>query len=82
MIGRTGGDEFIVVFQSPDKDSCDKAVNELEKMMKEFNEGERMYKLSASYGYAYSGEADNASFDDIFHIADSRMYEMKETHHA
>ncbi len=82
MIGRTGGDEFIVVFQSPDKDSCDKAVNELEKMMKEFNEGERMYKLSASYGYAYSGEADNASFDDIFYIADSRMYEMKETHHA
>ena len=51
-------------------------------MLKDFNTGEKKYKLSASYGYAYSSEANNATFDDVFYIADSRMYQMKETHHA
>lgn len=81
MIGRMGGDEFIVIFEKPSEDVCDKCIKLMEKNIDSFNEKKKeKFTLSASAGYAYSHEAD--SIDDVFYLADSRMYQMKEKHHA
>lgn len=82
LIGRTGGDEFLVAFENPAADVCDKCIRALEKNMDAFNKDHDRFTLSASSGYAYSTEAPNGNFEDIFYLADTRMYEMKETHHA
>lgn len=82
LIGRTGGDEFIVFFKNPGADVCDRCIRSLEDDMEEFNKGKEKFTLSASAGYAYSYEAKTGDFDDVFYLADSRMYQMKEKHHA
>ena len=82
LIGRTGGDEFLVAFEKPAADTCDKCIMELEKYIEEFNSRGNRFTLSVSTGYAYSTEAEGSGYENIFYLADSRMYKMKETHHA
>jgi diguanylate cyclase (GGDEF)-like protein len=82
LIGRTGGDEFMVIYENPSANECDKAIRTLEEYMAEFNQKKEKFTLSASMGYAYSSELSTMGFNDVFYLADSRMYEMKEKHHA
>ncbi len=82
IIGRTGGDEFLVIFDNPAADICDKCIRALEKNLAAFNQKGERFTLSASTGYAYSNELQGGSFEDIYYLADTRMYEMKEKHHA
>lgn len=82
LIGRTGGDEFMIVYENPSEDVCDKAVKSLEEYIDEFNTRGEKFTLSASVGYAYSKELSYPQFNEIFYLADARMYEMKEKHHA
>ncbi len=81
LIGRTGGDEFLVVYESADHDHCEKGLQALYQYMEDFNQTSKHFTLSASSGCAYSTEVSNANIDDVFYLADSRMYKMKETHH-
>ena len=82
LIGRMGGDEFLVVYEKPDAYVCDKSIQMLKENMNEFNKENDIFTLSASAGYAYSYEVDDGNFESVFYLADSRMYEMKEKHHA
>ncbi len=82
LIGRTGGDEFMIIYENPSANECDKAIRTLEEYMAEFNQKGEKFTLSASMGYAYSSELSTRGFNDVFYLADSRMYEMKEKHHA
>ena len=81
LIGRGGGDEFLVIFEKPSADICDKCIRSLEKEIDEFNKKGEKFTLSASAGYAYSYEVENRSMANVFYLADSRMYQMKEKHH-
>ncbi len=81
LIGRTGGDEFLVIFENPEEGICDRCIDKLQKNMQEFNQTGENFTLSASAGYAYSNEG-HGTYDDVFFMADTRMYEMKEKHHA
>ena len=81
LIGRTGGDEFMVIYEKPSANVCDKAIRMLEEYMNEFNQKGSKFTLSASMGYAYSSELGPTGFNNVFYLADSRMYEMKEKHH-
>ena len=81
LIGRTGGDEFVVIFESPTADVCDRAIRSLEEYMQEYNKGNEKFTLSASAGYAYSNELTGAQIEDVYFLADTRMYKMKEAHH-
>ena len=47
----------------------------------DWNHKEQVFKYSASYGYAYSYEVPNGSANEVYMLADSRMYEMKREHH-
>ena len=50
--------------------------------MDEFNQNSaEKFTLSASAGYAYSYEDKDAIMDNVFYLADERMYKMKEEHH-
>lgn len=81
MIGRMGGDEFVVAIENPGPEACSKGIRALEKLIEEFNDTSDNLKLSASSGYAYSTERRMHNMEDVFMLADSRMYEMKEKHH-
>ena len=81
LIGRGGGDEFLVIFEKPDPDICEKCIKKLWKNIDEFNKTGEKFTISASAGYAYSYEAETSHIRDVFYLADSRMYKMKEKHH-
>lgn len=82
LIGRTGGDEFVVVFENPTADVCDKSIRRLEAGMDRFNKSDGTFFLSASCGYAYSYEVNSKEYKDVFYLADQRMYKVKEEHHG
>ncbi len=82
LIGRTGGDEFLVIIEQPDSGICEKMIDDLEKRMDMFNKSQNSISLSASCGFAYSKEVLSGSVQDVFILADKRMYIIKEKHHA
>ncbi len=81
LIGRTGGDEFIVAIENPAPDTCDIMLQNMEERIAEFNKNDKTINLSSSYGYAYSTEVKSKNANDVFMLADSRMYKVKEEHH-
>ncbi len=82
LIGRMGGDEFIVIMTDDNAPGCTKKLHELYAIIDEWNRKEQAFQYSVSYGYAYSYEVPNASAKEVYMLADSRMYEMKKEHHA
>ena len=82
LIGRTGGDEFLIAVENPAPGVCEKMIRDLEVRMDDFNKNNSKINLSASCGLAYSHEVSSRSAADVFNLADSRMYEIKEKHHS
>ncbi|WP_177184131.1 sensor domain-containing diguanylate cyclase [Pseudobutyrivibrio sp. UC1225] len=82
MIARTGGDEFVVVFKNIDEKLCEACVRDLEEKMQKYNAYSKDISLGASVGYAFSKEVPGGRYQDVFTLADQRMYEMKEVHHG
>ncbi len=82
IIARTGGDEFVVVSKRIDCESCEACIQKLQDAMDKFNEYSNDITLSASVGYATSREVDSNKYQDVFSVADLRMYKMKEVHHG
>lgn len=82
LIGRMGGDEFIVILIEEHSLNCTKRIHELYSILEEWNRKEQAFTYSASYGYAYSYEVPSGSAKEVYMLADSRMYEMKREHHG
>ena len=82
LIGRMGGDEFVVIMLGEHASSCTKRIHEFHALMSDWNRKEQIFQYSASYGYAYSYEVPNGSSNEVYMLADSRMYEMKKEHHG
>ena len=81
LIGRSGGDEFTVIFKNPARDICDNCIRVMDEKMAMFNRNAKGFTLSASVGYAFSKEIGAKRYPDVFFLADQRMYKMKEVHH-
>jgi diguanylate cyclase (GGDEF)-like protein len=81
LIGRMGGDEFIVILLEDRTYNLTKRIHELYSIINDWNHKELVFKYSASYGYAYSYEVPNGSANEVYMLADNRMYEMKREHH-
>ena len=82
LIGRTGGDEFLVAIENPSPTTCEKLVDNLNFRIDTFNKTETKFKLSSSCGYAYSNEVNDKDANSVFVLADNRMYAEKQIHHA
>ncbi|WP_029323978.1 GGDEF domain-containing protein [Butyrivibrio sp. AE3004] len=82
LIGRTGGDEFLVAIEQPRPHVCEDMIYDLKSRMEIFNKSEKTINLSASCGFAYSNEANENDANSVFVLADNRMYKEKEAHHA
>ena len=82
ILARTGGDEFVAVFNNADSEVIEKCLSNLNDEMKAFNDKNETFTLSASAGYAFSHEVESKKIHDVFYLADLRMYEMKEAHHG
>ncbi len=82
LIGRTGGDEFLIAIENPDLGICEKMIEDMRRRIDIFNNSQTSINLSASCGFAYSFEVPSGASSDVFILADNRMYKEKEKHHA
>lgn len=75
IIGRFGGDEFLVFMQRCDKEIVERRINEFMKLI---HNGSHYYtyKMSCSSGIVYSSDCDTNS-DKLIIEADAAMYEAK-----
>lgn len=80
LIGRMGGDEFIVILMEDRALGVTKRIHELYALISEWNRKEQNFQYSTSYGYAYSYEVPSGSAKEVYMLADNRMYEMKREH--
>ena len=73
FVSRMGGDEFLVIMGDTQWNTVDRKLKDFEENL----EG----RYTFSYGFAARAEVNGLSPREIFLMADSRMYRMKEEHH-
>lgn len=77
VIGRVGGDEFVVAGQSNDPEMTN-AIHRFEGAVAEANRTQdRKYRLSFSLGTAASGSDQDIALEELIKKADATMYENK-----
>lgn len=79
IIGRYGGDEFIIITKPMDdkeiKLCCYRLTKEVEKIVAK--EG-LPFNIGYSFGYQAWQKEDNYSYEELFALADKKMYEEKQ----
>ena len=83
LVGRMGGDEFIVILPYIDAPRRDTDIAILSELMNYRNGKSTRIHYSASWGYAESIDPSlsNPSAQSVYLLADKRMYSMKKKHH-
>ncbi len=84
LVGRMGGDEFLVVLPYVDQERTRRDLQCLKDLMDHRNSVESRLRFSASWGYASSKEPELGSevtANKVYLLADQRMYVMKNQHH-
>ncbi len=79
---RIGGDEFIVLAESADKEIIENALFRLIEKLHELDASEPNVNHSAAYGYAFKHECQGKSTHDVYMLADARMYALKRKQHT
>lgn len=87
FVGRYGGDEFMVYYQSANEMDAKMYLEEVSEQVGEFNLKEVKFQISYAAGYAiFSSEQDSLTTQDLFNVADEAMYankvKMKASRHA
>ncbi|MCR5310083.1 MAG: GGDEF domain-containing protein [Lachnospiraceae bacterium] len=78
VIGRMGGDEFIVIVPDTKGYKLDLNITKLETAVNKDNSKHEDVQVSYSCGYCYSEEIDEPTTAKVYAEADRRMYEQKE----
>ncbi|MBQ6589769.1 MAG: diguanylate cyclase [Butyrivibrio sp.] len=84
LIGRMGGDEFIVILPYIDESRISRDIDCFNDLLEYKNKQETHLKFSASYGFANSSDEkiqDSPTAQNVYLLADARMYKMKNAHH-
>ncbi|MEG2233140.1 MAG: sensor domain-containing diguanylate cyclase [Oscillospiraceae bacterium] len=76
LIGRIGGDEFMVFMKDATQESAVKKAAELCGLMSAYAGENKGFTLSSSIGIAFCGEG-TATFDELYKAADMALYESK-----
>ncbi|MCR5626457.1 MAG: diguanylate cyclase [Lachnospiraceae bacterium] len=82
LIGRMGGDEFIVIINGEDMGVAREYLNQLANRVSNLNFSEADTEYEYSYGCANTSETENHTARECYLISDQRMYEMKKIHHG
>lgn len=77
VVGRIGGDEFIAILSTEDKNVVEKLLQKLKKRVDEINDNIAELNLSISYGYAVRSEIQDNDTEKVYKLSDERMYEHK-----
>ncbi|MFI3209308.1 MAG: GGDEF domain-containing protein [Eubacteriales bacterium] len=78
FVGRYGGDEFMVYYQSADEMEAKLYLEEVNYLIEAFNVNEKKFQISYAAGYAvFTKEKDTLTMQDLFNAADAAMYENK-----
>ncbi len=84
LIGRMGGDEFIVILPYIDKDRIERDLACFVDLMDYRSSLDKPIKYSASYGTANNRDVEGGvpmTPQNVYLLADTRMYQMKNQHH-
>lgn len=73
---RMGGDEFVVIVYGSKSRHISKYISRMERLENIVSE-KRKYMIRISYGIASSFEETDIEPENVYKIADARMYEMK-----
>ncbi len=76
VVGRYGGDEFLVVLTGVSSAKVRQIIRELEKSVESLEFSVPALRAYANFGIAFFGE-DGDTSDDVLAVADKRMYESK-----
>ncbi len=85
LIGRMGGDEFIIILPYIDDTRVERDISCFTDLMDYRNTTNTPIKYSASYGFTASNDSGfqhTPSAHQVYLLADTRMYKMKSAHHA
>jgi diguanylate cyclase (GGDEF)-like protein len=79
FIFRIGGDEFVVIYTDVIKDTVEKEMQSLDKILDEFNmqNDSKELHLQMAIGMAVYDPESDIEYMDVFRRADSAMYENK-----
>ena len=77
LCSRFGGDEWVVLAVLNSDETPEMLINAVNEYLDKVNsESDKPFTVSASIGYAVSS-IDNFNFDELYKLADSKMYECK-----
>ncbi len=77
---RVGGDEFLYIDTEASEEDLNKKIDFIKKLEKIIGREEGIpFDIDASFGTAWSGETKNGDPEEVYRLADQRMYEMKKT---
>ncbi|MCR5675750.1 MAG: GGDEF domain-containing protein [Lachnospiraceae bacterium] len=79
LVGRMGGDEFLVIKRDATAADITRNVWALERRAEEENRRAEAFQYAFSWGVADSAEGENVQA--VYMLADERMYRMKDEHH-
>ena len=79
---RTGGDEFLAVFDSIRRDELEALLKKLDNLLLELDKEDPDVNHSVSYGYAFRSETEEQDVHSVFMLADKKMYDAKRKHYA
>ncbi|RKM61656.1 GGDEF domain-containing protein [Butyrivibrio sp. XB500-5] len=79
---RIGGDEFMVISDSIDKDKVVSLLDLLDKKLLDLDKEDPGINHSVSHGFAFRSEAEDKDTHAVFMLADQRMYNNKKTYYA
>lgn len=77
FLGRYGGDEFISILESCDRDMADKILADISHETEKYNASDCKAAISFSAGYALSAEHPGCTMLTLMEKADEKMYENK-----
>ena len=75
IAGRMGGDEFLIIMRNAEASDAEKLLKMMNENCAEINKTRKPNIISYAYGYCSGNEA--GSVEEVYRIADERMYEHK-----
>ncbi|MBR4669612.1 MAG: GGDEF domain-containing protein [Butyrivibrio sp.] len=79
---RIGGDEFMAIIESIEREKVVSLLDLLDKKLIDLDKEDPTINHSVSYGFAFRSEAEDKDTHTVFMLADQRMYNNKKTYYA